>query len=118
MTQTKSLKSLVIEVLDDMKAQDISALDVEHLTSICDTMFVCTGTSSRHIKSIAEALVEAAKSNQFPVGNIEGKLQAEWVLADLGDVVVHIMQPEVRAFYQLEKLWSEPKQKKDSKQID
>ncbi len=110
MSSSNALKTLITETLEDMKAQDISILDVAHLTSICDTMVICTGTSSRHVKSISDALVEAAKKNNFPVQGVEGKMQSEWVLTDLGDAVVHIMRDEIRSFYQLEKLWSSPEE--------
>lgn len=108
MSQSDTLKHLVIDVLEEMKAQDVSVLDVQHLTSICDTMVVCTGTSSRHVKAISDAVTEKAKHSGFQVQGVEGKLQSEWVLADLGDVVVHVMRSEIRDFYQLEKLWSDP----------
>ena len=108
MLDLKSLVTLVTDTLDDIKAQDVTVIDVTKLTDITARMVICTGNSARHVKSIANRLIKAAKDNQHrPIG-IEGELEGEWILVDLDDVVVHIMQPKVREFYSLEKLWAHP----------
>lgn len=104
--QTEALKELVIDTLEEMKAQKIVVLDVEDISSITDIMIIASGTSNRQVKSIADRVVEKAKQNNCPVLGVEGADAAEWVLVDLGDVVVHVMQNKVREFYQLERLWS------------
>lgn len=102
----EDVRALAINALEDMKAKDITCLDVKPLTSMADYMIVCTGTSSRHLKSIAEQLVEnSKKAGHQPVG-IEGENGSEWVLVDLSDVIVHIMMADTRRFYDLENLWS------------
>lgn len=104
-TQNDPLVQLALAALDDLKAKDITVLDVRGLTSMTDTMIICSGTSNRHVKSIAQAVVEKCKDGgRRPMG-IEGLDESEWVLVDLGDAIVHVMQVQARAFYQLEKLW-------------
>ena len=99
------LTKLAVAAVEDLKAQDVRVLDVRSLTALMDWMVICTGTSNRHVKSIADNVVEKAKAaGTRPLG-VEGIAQSEWVLVDLGDVVVHVMQAQTRAFYQLEKLW-------------
>jgi ribosome-associated protein len=94
-------------VLDDAKAKDISILDVRRLTSITDIMAICTGTSNRHLQSIASKLAEQAKAAGNPPLSVEGEPGTDWILVDLGDAIVHIMLQETRTFYALEQLWSE-----------
>lgn len=103
---TDELCQLVIDALEDRKGKDITVLDVCDKTSVTDIMLIVSGTSSRHVKSLANSVIEQAKNSGEPPLGVEGERQAEWILVDLGDVVVHVMQPKVREFYQLEKLWS------------
>jgi ribosome-associated protein len=100
-----TLAQIAINALEDVKGQDIKVLDVMKLTTITDTMIICTGTSNRHVKSLADSVIQASKENGHRPTGIEGLEQGEWVLVDLGGVVVHVMQVQARAFYQLEKLW-------------
>jgi len=93
-------------VLEDIKAVDISVMDVKQLTSVTDYMIITSGTSNRHVKSIADKVIVHAKKDKFPLLGVEGIDESEWVLIDLGDIIVHIMQPQVREYYQLERLWS------------
>jgi len=104
--QVDSLRDLVVEVLDGQKAVDISVLDVRHVASFTDFMVVASGTSGRHVRSMADRVVEKARESGVRALGVEGSNAAEWVLIDLGDVVVHVMQPTIRGFYSLEKLWS------------
>lgn len=107
MMQLDALRSLVCAALEDTKAVDIAELDVRGLTVVMDYMIVAGGTSNRHVKALADHLVEkAAEQGVKPIG-LEGDNDAEWVLVDLGDIVVHIMLPDIRAFYNLEKLWDQ-----------
>ncbi|MDJ0806286.1 MAG: ribosome silencing factor [Gammaproteobacteria bacterium] len=104
--QIEALKELVLTILDDMKAKDIVVMDVRDKTSITDIMVVASGTSDRHVKSIAEAVAFKAKQGgESPLGT-EGVEDGEWALVDLNGVVVHVMLPKVRDFYHLERLWS------------
>lgn len=95
-------------VLDEMKAEDCRVLDVRDMTSITDYMVICTGRSSRHVKSIAENLIADMKKQQHQPLHVDGMDSGEWVLVDFADVVVHLMRPELRAFYNLEGLWTTP----------
>lgn len=104
--QIETLKELVLETLDDMKANDIVVMDVRDKTSITDIMVVASGTSDRHVKAIAETVAFKAKqAGEIPLGT-EGVQEGEWALVDLNGVVVHVMLPKVRDFYHLERLWS------------
>lgn len=101
----ESLGDLIVEVLDDLKAQSVLRLDVRHLTSMTDMMIIASGRSDRHVRAVAQALLERCEeAGCVPIG-IEGQDGGEWVLVDLGDAIVHVMQPNVREFYALEKLW-------------
>lgn len=103
---TEQLKALVLAALDDLKAQDVQVIDVRDKASFTDLMIIASGTSDRHIKALADNVVEAAKKHgEQPLG-VEGETSREWVLVDLGDIIVHVMHPQTRAFYNLEKLWS------------
>ncbi len=95
----------VTQVLEDMKALQITSLYVTPLTSVADWMIICTGTSSRHVKAIADKLVEVMKHQGYQPLGVEGEQEAEWVLVDLNTVIVHIMQSQTREFYALERLW-------------
>ncbi|NOR39582.1 MAG: ribosome silencing factor [Gammaproteobacteria bacterium] len=100
------LLKIVMTALEDMKGVDIRVIDVRDLTSITDRMVIVSGTSTRHVKALAENVVLESKKNGYKPLGVEGENVAEWVLVDLADVVVHVMMPEIRDFYALEKLWS------------
>jgi ribosome-associated protein len=99
------LQQLVVSALEDYKATDILVIDVTGRSPLTDKLVIASGNSTRHIKSMAENLVVKAKSAGCPPLGIEGGREAEWVLLDLNDVIVHLMLPQARAFYNLEKLW-------------
>ena len=103
--RSKQLLALAEHALADLKARDIKVLDVRRLTSIADYMVVASGTSDRHVKSIADRLVQRASEAGCPPLGVGGTGSGEWVLVDLADVVVRIMQPKAREFYKLESLW-------------
>ena len=92
--------------VDSLKANDVVEIDVRGKTSVCDYMVIASGTSTRHVKSIADEVVRQAKQLDCQPLGVEGEREAEWVLVDLGDVVVHVMLPRVREFYALERLWT------------
>ena len=100
-----SLKTIVLAALDDMKALDVKVLDVRGLTDIADFMVIASGTSDRHVRSVAQRVVEKTKEAGFRPHGVEGQQDGDWVLIDLHDMIVHVMLPRVREFYGLEKLW-------------
>ncbi|PUA20267.1 ribosome silencing factor [Glaciimonas sp. PCH181] len=105
--EIKKLQSLVIDALEDVKAQEIRVFDTSHLTSLFDRIVVASGTSNRQTKSLAASVRDKVKENGGNILSVEGEGTGEWVLVDLGDMVVHIMQPAIRAYYRLEEIWGE-----------
>jgi ribosome-associated protein len=101
----RQIADRAIAILEDHKAIDIRCLEVAHLTSIMDFMIVATGRSDRHVRALGDALLEGCGEHRIRVLGIEGQKSGEWLLVDLVDVVVHIMLPRVRDFYEIEKLW-------------
>ncbi len=104
--QTKELLKMVESVLDERKGQNITTLDVIGKTSVTDYMVLATSTSERHAKALSDYVVEEVKANGFMPLGVEGQQGSDWVLVDLGDVILHVMTAQAREFYQLEKLWS------------
>lgn len=102
---TGDIAALVVAVLEDLKANRIVQLDVAHLTSITDVMIVASGRSDRHVRAIAETLLQKCKARGYTLLGVEGLKGGEWILVDLADVVVHVMLPATRDFYDIEKLW-------------
>lgn len=103
---SEELSELVVDALDDIKAQNVVRLDVRDLTTVTDYMIVASGTSNRHVQALVDNVAEKAKhAGHRPIG-VEGEAGGEWVLLDLEDALVHVMLPRVREFYNLEKLWS------------
>lgn len=106
--QAEDLKLLVIDALEDIKAEDIQVLDVRTMTDVTDYMVIATGKSTRQVKALAsEVVMQAKKSDHLPMG-VEGEDIGEWALVDLGDVIAHVMTAQTRATYNLEKVWSVP----------
>jgi len=101
----EKLQNMARKALEDIKGQDIASLDIRKLTTIADYMLVVTATSSRHARSLAEELVKRCKEAGIQPRSLEGLEQGEWVLIDLGDVIVHVMQASMRKLYDLESLW-------------
>jgi ribosome-associated protein len=102
---SEKLKDTVVDALEDIKAQDLAVLPVRHLTSLTDYMVIATGTSNRHVRSLANEVQEKVKAGGGEVIGVEGEQAGEWVLIDLGDVVVHVMQAQVRDYYNIDELW-------------
>lgn len=103
--KSQQLQKLICKTLDANKAVDITVLDVRKLTEVTDYMIICSGTSNRHTRALADKVVEQSKQNGVRPLGVEGEQAGEWILIDLVDVVIHIMLPAVRTFYNLEKLW-------------
>ena len=114
----EALLTQVHAAMEEIKARDVTEIDVRGKTSVTDYMVVASGTSTRHVKSIADEVVRfAKKTGVMPLG-VEGEREAEWVLVDLGDVIVHVMLPRIREFYALERLWTVGDQPPDRDDYD
>tara|TARA_B100001063_G_C16443023_1_gene394541 strand:+ start:56 stop:406 length:351 start_codon:yes stop_codon:yes gene_type:complete len=113
MDKISELKKVVIQTLDDNKAEDIISIDLKDKSSMADYMIIASGTSSRHIQALSEQVLNKLKNNGVEESRIEGKDSSEWKLVDGIDLIIHIFHPEKRKFYELEKIWSEliPKEK-------
>ena len=107
MDKNSDLKQIVIDTLDINKAQDIVSIDLKDKSSMADYMIIASGTSSRHIQSLSEQVLEKLKINGIKNSKIEGKESGDWKLVDGIDLIIHIFHPEKRKFYELEKIWSE-----------
>ena len=102
----QALKELILAALEELKGIDIKALDVSRICGFTDLMIIASGTSNRHVKALSDKVIEKCKESGIRPLGVEGEREATWILLDLGDAVVHVMNPETRAFYNLEKLWS------------
>ncbi|MFN3595033.1 MAG: ribosome silencing factor [Thiobacillaceae bacterium] len=102
---TETLTRIAVAALEDIKGKEITVLDVRHLTSLFDRLIIASGESSRQVKALADNVVEKLKAAGATIIGTEGERAAEWILVDAGDVVIHVMQPAVRAHYNLEELW-------------
>ena len=102
-----SFKNFIIDILEDNKAEDISFIDVKNKSSVTDEMIIVSGRSTRHVKAIADNVVNKLKKNKVKPLGIEGYNKSEWILLDYGDLLLHVMHPKARTFYSLEKLWDE-----------
>ena len=103
----KALEKSIKNILEDNKAESIVMVDVKNKSSVTDLMFIASGRSTRHVKAIADNLVTKLKKNKIKPLGVEGYNKSEWILLDYGDLLVHVMHPETRDFYSLEKLWDE-----------
>ena len=101
----QKMQRIVVDALEDVKAQDIKVFNTTHLTSLFDRVIITSATSNRQTRALASSVIEKAKENGMEVIATEGEETGEWVLVDLGDIVVHIMQPTIRAYYNLEEVW-------------
>ncbi len=106
--ESEKLQQVINGIIDDAKGKDIHVIDVRSISDVTDFLIIASGTSSRHVSSVADRVIATLRDEHSikPLGS-EGRQEGEWVLVDYGDVVVHIMQPKTRDFYQLEKLWSD-----------
>ena len=114
--QSEKIKDLACEALDDLKGNDINVLSVGKVSSVADYMIIASGTSNRHVKALADNVQQLLKQAGCPAIGIEGADTAEWILVDLGAVIVHVMLPATRAFYDLESLWTLKPEQSDSAQ--
>ncbi len=105
--QNEATRKTALEALDELKAENIVVLDVRDIASFTDYMIFASGSSTRHVGAIAGSVIEAARDSGNPPLGVEGEEVGEWILVDLGDAIVHIMLPDVRRYYDLEKLWGE-----------
>jgi len=103
----EAIKKLAVQALNALKAENVIIIDVRNHANFTDFMVFASGRSTRHVKSIANEVIETAKSGNLPPLGVEGEDVGEWILVDLGDVIVHVMLPETRQFYELERLWGE-----------
>ena len=111
-TDLRKLQKTAVEALEDIKARDIEIFDVAHLTSMFDRVIIASADSARQLKALSSSVQEKAKAAGGRVYGVEGEDGGDWALIDLGDIVVHIMQPAVRTHYNLEELWGQPKPRK------
>jgi len=103
----QKLQRLVINALEDVKAQDIRVFNTSHLTSLFDRVVIASGTSNRQTRALASSVVNAARAHKIPIIALEGQDSGEWVLVDIGDIVIHCMQPAIRQYYNLEAVWGD-----------
>jgi len=113
----EAIRDAVVGALEDVKGFDISVLDVRNMTSLTSYMIVCSGNSSRQTKALADNVCEKLKEKGIEPRGIEGEKEGEWVLVDLGDVIVHVMVPATRAYYNLEQLWTQGEARRPSQNI-
>ena len=107
--RASQIRKLIVDALVDAKAQDVAVLDVRKVADFTDTMVIVSGPSTRHVQSVADKVLDKMRSHGIRAIGVEGEKVGEWVLIDFGDVVVHVMRPQTRNFYSLEKLWSDAK---------
>lgn len=112
---SKDLQQLATDALNDLKALELTVLDVHQLTTIADCMIICSGRSTTHVKSLADNVIKKAKEARLPYIKVEGQQSGEWIIVDLADVVVHVMLPATREFYNLEDLWEPIKEMREAK---
>lgn len=103
----QKLQRLVIDALEDVKAQDIKVFNTTHITSMFDRVIIASGTSNRQTRALASSVADSARKSKVPIVAYEGQDTGEWVLVDLGDIVVHCMQPSIRLYYNLEEVWGD-----------
>lgn len=113
--KAEELRDLAVAALEDVKGIDIVTIDVKTLTDITDYMIICTGRSTRQVKALAENVAVKAKEQRITNVHTEGERESEWILVDLGDVIVHVMLAATRAFYSLEDLWEPVKEMRENK---